>query len=149
MAFSNLRIGSILYILKKDEHPALEQAKVTNITPPVPKIGSYDLTIDIATKDANFQKVPCSSEIADLGGNQVIASSKEAIKLEVENLMQMSEQILNSVDYHKNRFDGFKKILSDLNPESKETQELRNEIGQLKSMFAEFLKSYGEKGKQS
>ena len=87
--------------------------------------------------------------ITDIGGNSVISCSKGAINDEVRAFKQRSEDVLNSMEYHQSVIAGCDDIIKVLNPEiaereerEKETQELKNEIASLKSMFGEFMKQF-------
>ena len=155
MGFQNLRNGNTIYILHRTESPKLEIGKVTNVSPPIPKYGGQfnemivDITADVNGTTINFQKVPAMLDITDIGGNSVISCSKGAINDEVRAFKQRSEDILNSMDYHQSVIAGCDDIIKVLNPEiaekeerEKETQELKNEISSLKSMFGEFMKQF-------
>lgn len=96
--------------------------------------------------------MPAVLDITDIGGNSVISCSKGAINDEIKAFKQRSEDILNSMDYHKSVIAGCDDIIKVLNPEiaekeerEKETQELKNEISSLKSMFGEFMKQFNNK----
>lgn len=154
MAFQNLRNNNQIYILKKDNIPALEIGKVTHVTVPVPKYGNtsmyndfvLDVTVEIDGKSTNFQKIPASNDIADFGNNIVIATTKEAMNSEILSMKQRSLDIINSMEYHQNIISGCDEILQTLNPEiaekqrqEQENKQLREEINSLKEMVQEFL----------
>lgn len=155
MAFQNLRNGNTLYILHKTETPVLEIGKIMNVTPPIPKYGGQfnemvvDITAEVNGVTTNFQKVPAMFELTDIGGNSVISCSKGAINDEIRAFKQRSEDIINSLDYHQKVIAGCNDIIKVLNPEiaekeerDRETQELKEEISSLKSMFGEFMKQF-------
>lgn len=154
MAFQNLRNNNQIYILKKDNIPALEIGKVTHVTVPVPKYGNtsmyndfvLDVTVEVDGKSTNFQKIPASNDIADFGNNIVIATTKEAMNSEILSMKQRSLDIINSMEYHQNIISGCDEILQTLNPEiaekqrqEQENKQLREEINSLKEMVQEFL----------
>lgn len=158
MAFSNLRNSNQLFILHKESVPTLEIGKVVNITPPIPKYGNtgmynpemiIDITADVNGTITNFQKLPANGEIADFGNNIVISCSKDAMNNEVVALQQRSNDVVNSIELHKNIIKGCDDILLQLNPEIKEKQRqeeenkaLREEVNSLKEMFKEFMKKW-------
>lgn len=158
MAFSNLRNSNQLFILHKDSVPTLEIGKVVNVTPPIPKYGNtgmynpemiIDITADVNGTITNFQKLPANGEIVDFGNNIVISCSKDAMNNEVVALQQRSNDVVNSIELHKNIIKGCDDILLQLNPEIKEKQRqeeenkaLREEVNSLKEMFKEFMKKW-------
>lgn len=157
MAFQNLRNGNQLFILHKDSVPTLEIGKVTNVSVPIPKYGNpgiynQEMVVDIMVEEngqtTNFQKLPATGEIADFGNSIVISCNKEAMNSEVLSMKQRSQDIINSIEIHKNIIKGCDEIISKLDPEIVERQKreeenraLREEINSLKEMFQEFMKT--------
>ena len=158
MAFSNLRNSNQLFILHKDSVPTLEIGKVINVSPPIPKYGNtgmynpemiIDITADVNGTMTNFQKLPANGEIADFGNNIVISCNKDAMNNEIAAMKQRSQDIVNSIQLHKDIIKGCDEILMQLNPEIQERQRqeaenkaLREEVNSLKEMFKEFMKSW-------
>ena len=112
MGFQNLRNGNTLYILHKTENPKIEIGKVTNVSPPIPKYGGQfnemvvDITADVNGSTLNFQKVPAMLNITDIGGGSVLSCNKEVINDEIRAFKQRSEDIIDSLEYHKNVIAG-------------------------------------------
>lgn len=155
MGFQNLRNGNTLYILHKTENPKIEIGKVTNVSPPIPKYGGQfnemvvDITADVNGSTLNFQKVPAMLNITDIGNGSVLSCNKEVINDEVRAFKQRSEDIIDSIEYHKNVITGCDSIIKVLNPEiaekeerERETQAIKNELADLKSMFGELMKQF-------
>ncbi len=155
MGFQNLRNGNTLYILHKTENPKIEIGKVTNVSPPIPKYGGQfnemvvDITADVNGSTLNFQKVPAMLNITDIGNGSVLSCNREVINDEVRAFKQRSEDVLNSMDYHQGVIAGCDDIIKVLNPEiaekeerERETQAIKNELADLKSMFGEFMKQF-------
>ena len=63
-----------------------------------------------------FKNIPASLSIAN-DGNLVISESKEAMSTEVDSMLSISKQILESVDYHQEVIKKCEQILKDLNPQ--------------------------------
>lgn len=158
MAFSNLRNSNQLFILHKDLVPKLEIGKVVNVTPPIPKYGNtgmynpemiIDITADINGTITNFQKLPANGQIADFGNNIVISCNKDTMNNEVVAMQQRSNDVVNSIQLHKDIIKGCDDILLQLNPEIKEKQRqeeenkaLHEEVNSLKEMFKEFMNKW-------
>lgn len=158
MGFQNLRNGNTLYILHKTENPKIEIGKVTNVSPPIPKYGGQfnemvvDITADVNGSTLNFQKVPAMLNITDIGNGSVLSCNKEVINDEIRAFKQRSEDIIDSLEYHKNVIAGCDSIIKVLNPEiaekeerERETQAIKDELADLKSMFGEFMKQFKNK----
>ena len=155
MGFQNLRNGNTIYILHRTESPKLEIGKVTNVSPPIPKYGGQfnemivDITADVNGTTINFQKVPAMLDITDIGNGSVLSCNKEVINDEVRAFKQRSEDIIDSIEYHKNVIAGCDSIIKVLNPEiaekeerERETQAIKEELADIKSMFGEFMRQF-------
>lgn len=155
--FSNLRIGTPLYVLHKSD-PKLEIGEVIFVSQPTPQFGTTysagypmpapKMLVDIKIKSTNgevdLQKLPADLSIADFGNGMVISESKEAILNEIDTLRKTSVRIIESVDTHKSIVEKCDGLLAELNPQIKQDMErtkefdgLKKEVGGLKSDLAE------------
>ena len=149
--FSALRQGSTIYILEKGQNPILKIGQVISVTQP-----NYNnnflvngATIDISVKatDAtmDFKNVPSNQSVASYN-NTIITETKELMSNEVDNMLQNSKSIVESVDYHNNIIISCENILKELNPrfaKEKERDEdisnLKNKIGGIESKMDQIL----------
>ena len=79
-----------------------------------------------------FQKIPTNLEIFSYP-NAVLSDKKEAILSEVENMIQTSQQIVSSVDYHKSIIENCDEILKQLNPQFAKDKQQEEKIGSLET----------------
>ena len=115
--FQNLRASSQLYILHKDKNPYIEYGSVVSVSAPKPKypttpqLGQFppmemvvDITVNIGGQATNLQGLPAGAEIADFGqqGNIVVSCSRDAMNNELVTMRQKSNDVLGSVEYHRN-----------------------------------------------
>lgn len=155
--FSNLRSGSQLYILHKDSTPYIEVGNVVSVSQPLPRynINNYmqpqELVVDIVVcvngNNITLQKLPASSDVADQGtsnGALFIATTRESMNIEVNSLKQKSQDIVNSVDYHKKVIQDCDILLQRLNPEFAEQKQQKQEIDNLKSQMADIMNDMKE-----
>ena len=123
-----------------------------SVSLPVPKyplattFGNQEMLVDIVIKINNqeitYQKLPANSDIADFGNTGIVLSaSREAINSEIISLKTKSEDIINSVDYHKNVINDCDKLLSELNPDFAERQKQQDEIEMLKEQISSVAES--------
>lgn len=155
--FSNLRIGTPLYVLHKNE-PQLEVGEVTFVSQPTPQFGTtynagypmpapkmlVDVKIKSANGDVELQKLPAELSIADFGNGMVISESREAICNEVDTMRKASIRVIESVEQHKGIVDKCDALLAELNPQikqeverTKEFDSLKQEVGGLKDNLLE------------
>ena len=123
--FSTLRQNSPIYILDKKGSPVLKKGIIESVSPQRSRAGSFygqplDMVVDIVvnvdgTKE-EFKNIPASLNIAN-DGNLVISESKEAMSTEVDSMLSISKQILESVNYHQEVIEKCEQILKDLNPQ--------------------------------
>lgn len=160
--FSALRESSPFYVLYKGEHPKLQIGQVQSVTQPmtkfgtVPAIGQYglDTVVDVRVKIndeiSEFKQLPSNLEIANFGSNNVVVSeSRNAMLAEVESMIQKSQSVLESLDYHKNVLSSCEELKKELNPEWKKEKEredkmisLESSIVQLKEMVSKALEQF-------
>lgn len=134
--FSALRQGSILYILEKGETPSLKIGQIVSVTQP--NYNNYlvnNQTVDINVKSGNetmdFKNVPSSQSVTSYN-NVIISETKELMSNEVDNLLQNSKSIINSIDYHNNVISSCEEILKELNPQFAKEKERDEDITNLK-----------------
>lgn len=136
--FSALRQGSIVYILEKGEKPSLKIGSVVSVTQPTYNVnfGLNGSTMDINVKSGNevmdFKNLPSSQSIATYN-NAVIAETKELMSNEVDNMLQNSRSIIDSVPYHNNVIESCEEILKSLNPRFAREKERDEDISNLKN----------------
>lgn len=123
--FSTLRQNSQIYVLDKKNSPVLKKGIIESVSPQRSRNGSFygqpldmvvDITINIEGVSQEFKNIPANLSIAN-DGNIVISETKELMSTEVDSMLSISKQILESVDYHKDVIDKCEQILKDLNPQ--------------------------------
>ena len=136
--FSALRQGSVIYILEKGEKPTLRVGQVVSVTQPTYNNNFLmnGSTIDISAKVGNdtmdFKNVPGAQSTANYN-NAFIAETKELMSNEVDNILQSSKSIIDSVPYHNSVISSCESILKDLNPRFARERERDEDINNLKT----------------
>ena len=152
--FQSVRPNSQIFVFHKGENPRLDIGYVTNqpvlrAKYPVPttfgqtKDAVVDLVVKVGSQNFNYNNIPATLDIADLycdGENIVISDNREAMNAEILSLKQKSEDVINSVDYHKKFVLLCDNVLSELNPELAEKQAQRKEIDELKTQMLDISK---------
>lgn len=146
MSFSTLRTNDTVFILHKDATPSLDIAQVDKVTTPIPNFNTFnqnnvytvDITVRIGEQFITYSKLPGTADIADWGtnGNLVIATSRDTINNEINNLLKQSSDIINSLPFHQSRIKELQKISEQLNPEIAEKAKQQNDINSLKTQVA-------------
>lgn len=136
--FQNLRAGSIVYILQKDEPPTLSIKTVSNVISSTGFNNYLPQTIDIQVKIddvvTDFKQLPGQLSIANYdNGKTIISDSKDIIIQEVNNMINNSQQILNSIQYHQTVLETGEQILRQLNPELAKQKDQEDKINNLES----------------
>lgn len=155
--FSNLRPNSQLYILHKDATPYIEIGQVVSVSQPIPRyqtnnfMASQELVVDVVVNvngnNITLQKLPANLDVADQGsinGSLFISTSKESMNNEVTSLKQKSQEIINSIDYHKKVIQDCEVLLQRLNPEFAEQKQQKQEIDNLKAQVSEMMNGMKE-----
>ena len=135
--FSALRQGSVVYILEKGENPVLKVGQVVSITQPnyssnfLMNGSTIDINVKVNNQNMDFKNVPSSQSIANYN-NVVITETKELMSNEVDNMLQSSRSIVDSVTYHNNIITSCENILKELNPRFAKEKERDEDINNLK-----------------
>ena len=135
--FSALRQGSVVYILEKGENPVLKVGQVVSITQPnysnnfLMNGSTIDINVKVNDQNMDFKNVPSSQSVANYN-NVVITETKELMSNEVDNMLQSSRSIVDSVTYHNNIITSCENILKDLNPRFAKEKERDEDINNLK-----------------
>ena len=135
--FSALRQGSVVYILEKGENPVLKVGQVVSITQPnyssnfLMNGSTIDINVKVNNQNMDFKNVPSSQSVANYN-NVVITETKELMSNEVDNMLQNSKSIVDSVTYHNNIITSCENILKELNPRFAKEKERDEDINNLK-----------------
>ena len=135
--FSALRQGSVVYILEKGENPVLKVGQVVSITQPnyssnfLMNGSTIDINVKVNNQNMDFKNVPSSQSVANYN-NVVITETKELMSNEVDNMLQNSKSIVDSVTYHNNIITSCESILKELNPRFAKEKERDEDINNLK-----------------
>lgn len=156
--FSALRQGSVIYILEKGENPSLKVGQVVSITQPsysnnfLMNGSTIDISVKVGEQNMDFKNVPSSQSVTNYN-NVIITETKELMSSEVDNMLQSSKSIVDSVTYHNNVISSCENILKDLNPrfaKEKERDEdisnLKNKIGGIESKMDKILTLLSKEG---
>ena len=135
--FSALRQGSVIYILEKGENPVLKVGQVVSITQPnyssnfLMNGATIDINVKVNNQNMDFKNVPASQSVVNYN-NAVITETKELMSNEVDNMLQSSRSIVDSVTYHNNIITSCENILKELNPRFAKEKERDEDINNLK-----------------
>ncbi len=135
--FSALRQGTILYILEKGENPSLKIGQVISVTQPnyssnfLINTPTVDINVKVGDQNMDFKNVPSSQSVVNYN-NTVITETKELMSNEVDNMLQSSKSIVDSVTYHNNVIASCENILKELNPRFAKEKERDEDINNLK-----------------
>ena len=155
--FSNLRPNSQIYILHKDSTPYIEIGQVVSVSQPIPRYQAnnymspqelvVDVVVSVNNNNITLQKLPANLDVADQGtanGALFISTSRELMNTEISSLRQKSQDIINSIDYHKKIVQDCEILLQRLNPEFAEQKQQKQEIDNLKTQMAEMMSGMKE-----
>ena len=150
--FSTLRQNSSIYILDKKGSPVLKKGIIESVSQQRSRTGTFygqplDMVVDIVvnvdgTKE-EFKNIPANLSIAN-DGNIVISETKEAMSTEVDSMLSISKQILESVDYHKDVIEKCEQILKDLNPQFAKDKLQEEKINSLESRIGGVENTLGD-----
>ncbi len=136
--FSALQQGSIVYVLEKGDNPTLKVGQITGITQPnynnnfLMNGSTVDISVRAGEQTMDFKNVPSNLSVATYN-NAIISETKELMSIEVDNMLQNSKSIINSIPYHNKVISSCEEILKDLNPRYAKEKERDDDISNLKT----------------
>lgn len=143
--FSALSQGSPIYLLDKTSTPDYKVGEIVGVS--YPKMNPYnvgpqntvDLKVKIDGEIQEFNSIPSINSVVSYNsGKIVISESKQGIQTEVENILQNSKQILNSIDTYKQNVIDCENILKQLNPQFAIDKERDERLSSLENRFDGF-----------
>ena len=150
--FSTLRQNSPIYVLDKKDSPVLKKGIIETVSPQRSRTGSFygqpmdmivDIRVNIDGTSQEFKNIPANLSITN-DGNIVISETKEAMSTEVDSMLSISKQILESVDYHKDVIEKCEQILKDLNPQFAKDKFQEEKINSLESRIGGVENTLGD-----
>lgn len=157
--FSGLRQGSVIYVLSKQNQPSLRIGQVQGVSSPRPRYNQYqpqqpfamqEQVIDISVKYPdgsveNYNQLPSSLCIANFGDKGIVlAESRDAMVAEVEGMKRNSQNIIDSVDYHKGVVTAADEILASINPASAERKANDERFGKIEDRMGNVEGTLGQ-----
>lgn len=157
MQFRDVQPNYPVFILDKQEL-TVKQGKVVTKGFPHPDLTSItspsktfiDFGIELDGKTAVYT-IPDDLSVT-YAGNLVLSPDKTNIINEIEAIKNTAEQIINSVDAQKEKYEKASALLAELNPvyrDKKETEnrltKLEGSIDDIKSMMSKLMESLGGK----
>lgn len=156
--FSQLRPGSIIYILDKRETPRLITGQVANVTQPQPKYNTQnpatmigmqpELVMDVLVKtegsEYDLKQLHANMSIEQRPDiKAVISDSREAMLQEVDMMQAQSQRIVDSHDFNKGVVKACEQMKRQLNPNYEKEQKRDEQIEALNKRFDTFEKKFG------
>lgn len=135
--FSTLKQGSIIYVLEKGERLVLKTGQVVNqgqnsqynFGQPM---GLINITVNANGEKLDFSNLPPNQSSTNYNnGTTLVSDNKEAIVVEVENIISNSQNVINSIDYHQTMVTDGEDILKTINPRFAKDKERDEEINRI------------------
>ena len=153
--FNTLKQNSLFYIFDKNINPNIKIGKVKNISTNPQNYGlanqEIDITIDVNGDTYEFKKIPANLSIVSPSKGIIISDNVEDMTKEVEVTINNSQQIIDSIDYHKSILDAKDNLLSVLNPRFAREKEqeskliaLENKVDNILNMLSNAIQKKGE-----
>ena len=153
--FSTLKQNSIFYIFDKNINPNIKIGKVVNISVNPQHYGlanqEIDITVDVNGDTYEFKKITSNLTIVSPNKGIIISDNVEDMTKEVEVTINNSQQIIDSIDYHKSIINAKDDLLGILNPRfAKEKEQeskliaLETKVDNILNMLSDVIQKKGE-----
>lgn len=152
MLFKDVKQNYPVYILNRQDL-SLVTGKATQVSFPRVEMNQktgkaetvVDITIDANGKTATYV-IPENLSVT-YAGHLILSTDKSVLASEIEAMRNSAEQVLASVDHHKEVLEKSQALLAELNPVYKEKQEtekrlssMEKSLGEMKEMMEDFIK---------
>ena len=154
--FGALKTGSLIYVLYKGDNPYLKMGELVSnpvlrpkqnpqlIPNPLQFEQVLDIVVKIGDDTKTFTNVPPNASFCDAGQGYVISDDKAEITNEVEKFGTFSQNMLNSIPFHKKVVAACKQMMMDLNPSLQKEAQRDDEMSKMKSEMTELRNTVGE-----
>lgn len=135
--FNNLNQNSVFYILDKNTKPVLKIGKISKVNTNPQYYGlsnqELDIIVDVNGDTYEFKKIPSNVSIVSPSTGIVISDNAEDMTKEFESIVKISQQTIDSIDYHKGVLESKDSILSILNPKFAKEKEQESKFNALEN----------------
>lgn len=156
MLFKDLKTGYNVYMLHRGEDITIGLGKVTAVSPPrlpqSPNLQTMQMVVDVTIEENGTSRtyvIPDSISITYFNSDLVIATERDYILKELEDMKSHAESALADVSKQEKIVVQCKKILEEWSPvfkEKRETEERFNKIetsiGNLTDMVSTLIKEF-------
>ena len=139
--FSQLKSQSPIYILFRTSPMRVEKAIVESVTAPVAKFPTtfgqvsettIDIVVNLGGNTQTFQKIPTNMDTATFVNQNIsLFSTRDAVNNELKNIRKMSEDVVNSYEFHKKQIENIDELYLKVNPEIEEKKRQDEVIAKL------------------
>lgn len=139
--FSQLKSQSPIYILFRTSPMRIENAIVESVTAPVAKFPTtfgqvsettIDIVVNLGGDKQTFQKIPTNMDTATFVNQNIsLFSTREAVNNELKNIRKMSEDVVNSYEFHTKQIANIDELYLKVNPEIEEKKRQDEVIAKL------------------
>lgn len=130
--FGDLNKDSVFYILDKNTKPTLKVGKIieTNTNPQFYGLTNQeiDIKVDVNGDIYEFKKLPTNLSIVSPSKGIIISDDADLMTKEFEGMLKISQQAIDSIDYHHSVLDSKDTIFSLLNPQFAKQKEQENKF---------------------
>lgn len=150
--FSALRQNSVVYILDKKDTPVLKKGTVVSVTAPRAKTQGFysnpldmvvDINVNVDSTQETLKNIPANLSIAS-DGTMAISETREAMCAEVESMLTISKQVIESVPYHNKVIESCDGMLKELNPQFAKERQQEEKISALETKIGGIETSIGD-----
>lgn len=146
--FNTLSKNSVFYILDKNTKPTVKVGKVTEakINPQFYGLANQemDITVDVNGDSYEFKKIPSNVSIISPSVGIIISDNADDMIKEYETMVATSQQVLDSIDYHKCVLNSRDDIMSILNPKFAKEKEQETKLNTLESRVGNVEQGIGD-----
>lgn len=151
--FQGLRPNATIYILDKP-NKSLKEASVTFVSNPQPKYGfntpnqftqqNFEMEVEVRAKAGDeeiiIKELPANLSVRERNGI-VVSDNREAMCAEIEAIKKISENIIESVEYHKDAVSAYNSMLESMNPQLAKEKEQEKKISNLEARISNIDKN--------
>lgn len=138
MLFKELKQGNFAYIINNSkEQLSVEKVKVISVGAPYfdNGVGAVQKVVDFTISRGNGNetyKIPETLSTTQ-AGTTILFADRDSFLNELEAMKNQSDDVINSIDYHRARKATLEKALAEYNPTFKEKREMEDRLSKMES----------------
>lgn len=147
--FQNVKLNDQIMVVESSNNFKVYRAQVTEVGQQKTVMDSQNRPVQVVSvikatdgqQPFEFKELPAGNAVFTYMNGTIVASSRDAMAMEMRRLNGYSREVINSVPNHHAIVAGTESVLEDIDPEYAEKKQMRQQMDLMRQQNAELLKA--------